>query len=247
MMNLEEVFEKTLILIKECSTLLKNTSQELDEQSKKDGTLITKYDLIVDQKLTQELKKIVNYPILSEEHEENIGDTYFVIDPIDGTHNFSRGFEYFGIMVAFVEKEETLFSIIDMPMLNKTYTALKGKGAFLNGVRIYLKKRENRLIGNINLSKQNCLEYIAKMMKSKYRFEFRSICSTGVSVCYVANGILDFAIQIGRIGIWDIVPPKLIIEEAGGVCDVSKYDKEKYSIIAGEKELVETIKDMIYK
>lgn len=43
---------------------------------------------MIDKKLSQELKKIANCSVLSEEHKEDIGNTYFVIDPIDGTHNF---------------------------------------------------------------------------------------------------------------------------------------------------------------
>ena len=45
---------------------------------------------------------------------------------------------------------------------------------------------------------------------------------------------LDFAIQIGGLNIWDIVAPKLIIEEAGGICDIKKFEEKKYSVTAGD-------------
>ena len=137
---IEEKFNQVLKIVKECSEILKNAKNDKQEENKKDGSLVTKYDMLIDKKLTEELKKVINCPVLSEEHEENIGDTYFVIDPIDGTHNFSRNFECFGIMVAYVENKTTIFSIVDMPMLEKTYTAIKGKGSYKNDERIYVEQ-----------------------------------------------------------------------------------------------------------
>lgn len=130
--NIEEKFNQVLKLVKECGDLLRSVDREKDIKEKKDGSLVTKYDLMLDEKLTNGLKQIINCSVLSEEHKEKLGSTYFVIDPIDGTHNFSRGFECFGIMVALVENKKTLFSIVELPMLYKTYTAIKGQGAYLN-------------------------------------------------------------------------------------------------------------------
>ena len=132
MQDIERMFTQALELVKQCGELLKKVDYNKDVHRKSDGSLVTNYDLIIDEKLTKGLKAIYNIPVLSEEHKEEYKDTYFVIDPIDGTHNFSRGFECFGIMVALVEKEKTVFSIIEIPLLNKIYTAIKGKGAYLN-------------------------------------------------------------------------------------------------------------------
>lgn len=247
MENIDKKFNKALEIVKECSKILKNAKNDKSEKTKKDGSLVTKYDMLIDKKLTEELKKIINCPVLSEEHEENVGDNYFVIDPIDGTHNFSRNFECFGIMVAYVENKTTIFSIVDMPMLEKTYTAIKGKGAFLNGEKIAVRKTGDRLIGNTNLSCPICIEYLTKMMNSKYNFEFRCVYAACLPICYVASGNFDFTIQTGGLSIWDIVAPKLILEEAGGVCEVTKYNETKYSIIAGNSEVVNIIKEIIHK
>lgn len=245
-MDLEEKMGEVLKLVKECGEILKNAKNDKKEENKEDGSLVTKYDILIDKKLTEGLKKIIDCPVLSEEHKEDIKNNYFVIDPIDGTHNFSRGFECYGIMVAYVENNITLFSIVNMPILNKTYTAIKGKGAFLNNDKISVRKKTgDRLIGNTNLSKPICIEYLTKMMNSKYNFEFRCIYAACVPLCYVASGNFDFSIQTGGLGIWDIVAPKLILEESGGVCEVTKYDETKYSIIAGNREVVNIIKEVI--
>lgn len=150
MQDLEKVFNQTLNVVKECGELLKGINFDEEAIVKSDGSLVTKYDLMIDEILTRRLKEIINIPILSEEHSEEVSDTYFIIDPIDGTHNFSREFECFGTMVALVEKGTTLFSIVEIPLLNRTYTAIKGKGAYLNGIRIQTRKPEERFIGNTN-------------------------------------------------------------------------------------------------
>ena len=245
MVDLEKKLKEVLELVKECGEILINAEGFKGEEDKEDGSLVTEYDILIDKKLTEGLKKIINCPVLSEEHNEEIKNNYFVIDPIDGTHNFSRGFECYGIMVAYVENNVTQFSIIYMPILKKTYTAIKDKGAFLNNKKINVRKIGDRLIGNTNLSKPICIEYLTKMMNSKYNFEFRCIYAACVPVCYVASGIFDFSIQTGGLGIWDIIAPKLILEEAGGVCEVSKYNEIKYSIIAGNREVVDIIKKKI--
>ena len=242
--NIEGILEKTLKLVKECSMILIKADNDRDGMKKEDGSLVTKYDLMIDNKLTEGLKNIINCPILSEEHDEKIGDTYFVIDPIDGTHNFSRGFECFGIMVAYVEKGDTIFSIIDLPLLNRTYTAIKGNGAFVNGKKIQVRNTSNRLIGNVNT--KAIIEYGKKLDDyDEYKFEFRNLYCACVPICYVANGIFDFTIQSRGLGIWDIIAPKLILEEASGVCEVTKYNETKYSIIAGNSEVVRIIKKVI--
>lgn len=92
---MEEKYDKIIKLVKKCGDTLKKIDYREESKVKEDGSLVTKYDLIIDRILTDELKQIADIPVLSEEHSEQLGDTYFVIDPIDGTHNFSRGLEFF--------------------------------------------------------------------------------------------------------------------------------------------------------
>lgn len=92
---------------------------------------------------------------------------------------------------------------------------------------------------------EKVLEWGKKLRNSEYKFEFRSLYCTCVPFCYIASGNFDFAIQHGKMGIWDTVAPKFIIEEAGGVCEVTQHNEFKYTVIAGNKENVEIIKKII--
>lgn len=61
MKNVDELFEKTLALVKECGEILKTAvKEEKESKIKEDGSIVTKYDLIIDNKLSQELKNWLN-------------------------------------------------------------------------------------------------------------------------------------------------------------------------------------------
>lgn len=232
--------------VKECGEILKNPEENKNETSKSDGSLVTKYDLLIDKKLTTELKSIYDIPVFSEEHKETFADTYFVIDPIDGTHNFINGLEYFGIMVAYVENNITMFSVVHLPMLNKTFTAYKEKGAYLNGEKIHVRKSGTRLLGATNVDNKIALENIQKLLKNdNYYFEFRSFFCACIPNPYIASGNLDFNIYNGPCGLWDILTTSLILEEAGGYIEYEQIGENRFEIISGTKEACKIIKEIL--
>lgn len=245
MEDINQLFDKTLTLVKECGEILKNViNEEKDKQIKADGSIVTKYDLMIDKKLSQELKEIANCSVLSEEHIEELEDTYFVIDPIDGTHNFDIKWEFFGIMVSYVLEKETMFSIIYMPMLNHLCTAIKGKGAYLNGKKVNVKKITDRLVGGCPVTKNN-LEAITKILESTENIELRSLFCMAAEQTYVTSGIFDFAFSKNTGSIWDFVATELIIKEAGGIMKLKKLDNGRYNAIYGSKEAVEKVENII--
>ncbi len=249
--NKKEELEPIVNLVKECGELLKNATNDKGAKEKEDGSLVTKYDLMVDEKLTNGLKEIYgDIPVFSEEHIESFEDTYFIIDPIDGTHNFIIGLEYYGIMVAYVEKNEIKFSVIHLPILNKTFTAIKGNGAFLNGERISLdeinNKNKKRFMGCTNIGTDWAMDNVSKLSNNdKYKFEFRAYYCSCVPNPYVAAGILDFNIYWGYCGLWDILAPALIVTEAGGFLEYKQIGEGQYEIISGNKQAFQAIKEIL--
>lgn len=241
---MEKMFNKTLALVKECSSILKSADFEKEASSKKDGSLVTKYDLLIDKKLTEGLKQIANYPVFSEEHIEEHGNTYFIIDPIDGTHNFNSGLEFFGILVAFVKDGVTQFSIVDLPALNKTFTAIKGKGAYLNGnQKISVRKCESKLVGACDIT-PDTLKPISDIVNSGKNIDLRSLYCTGLEIAYLAGGLLDFVFVKNSCFEWDFMGPKLILEEAGGILKYEKLPSGRCSVVAGSKEAIGIIENI---
>ena len=245
MRDMDELFKKTLALVKECGITLKTAvKEEKESKIKEDGSIVTKYDLLIDKKLSQELKGMANCTVLSQEYKEDIGNTYFVIDPIDGTHNFDMKWDFFGIMVSYVLEKETVFSIIHLSMLNIVCTAIKGKGAYLNGKRVYTKKMTDRLVGGCPVTKNN-LESITKIVNSKENVELRSLFCMAAEQTYVISGVFDFAYSVNTGSIWDFVAVELMIKEAGGIMKLKKLENGKYNAIYGSKEAVEKIENII--
>lgn len=245
MENIDIMFNKTVDLVKECGEILKDAiTKEKESKIKADGSIVTEYDLMIDKKLSESLREIGNCAILSEEHIENLENTYFVIDPIDGTHNFDMKWDIFGIMVSYVKEKETIFSIIYLPMLNMLCTAIKGKGAYLNGQRVYVKKMTNRLVGGCPVSKNN-LECITKLLNSNVNVELRSLFCIAAEQTYVTSGIFDFAFSQNTGSIWDFIATELMIKEAGGIMKLKELENGKYNVIYGSKEAVEMISKII--
>lgn len=246
MNDIDIIFDKTLKLVKQCGEILKvAVIKEKESKIKEDGSLVTTYDLMIDNKLSTELKKIANCPILSEEHIEELSDTYFVIDPIDGTHNFNIKWDFFGIMVSYVFRGETIFSIIYLPLLNITCTAFKNKGAYCNGKRVYVKKPTDRLVGGCPVTKNN-LESINRILNSECNTELRSLFCMAAEQTYVTSGIFDFAFSVNTGSIWDFVATELMIKEAGGIMKLKKLENGKYNAIYGSKEAVEQVENIIH-
>ena len=124
------------------------------------GKIITwknKFDYAadVDYKIEKVILKMIQkaYPkhnILTEERGKinKKSDYTWVIDPSDGTLNFMHNIPYSAVSIAVVKGDKTpIIGVVYAPMLNETYHAVKGKGAFLNGKRIHVSKETNIMKG----------------------------------------------------------------------------------------------------
>ncbi|MDE6715549.1 MAG: inositol monophosphatase, partial [Muribaculaceae bacterium] len=79
-----------------------------------------------------------SHSILSEEsgEESNHSDFCWVIDPLDGTTNYSSGLPIFCVSIGLQYKNETIMGVVYAPYLDELYTAIRGEGAWLNGMPI---------------------------------------------------------------------------------------------------------------
>ena len=104
--------------------------------------LVTDYDVAVEKYLKKELLSLLPDAIFYGEEEEehsnpNVGWA-FIVDPIDGTTNFVRGFRQSAISVALLKDGELRYAVIYDPGKDELFSAEKGKGAFLNGKAIHV-------------------------------------------------------------------------------------------------------------
>ena len=198
-------------IINEANKISEKSFEVYDKGGESD--LVTNLDLEIEKYLISEIK--ANYPdfdIVSEEFNTNgkVTDNCFIIDPIDGTINFSNHLPLWGIQVACRKNGETIASIISFPRINELYYA-DSTGAYLNDKRISvnevpLKNTLYAIDGNNNLP---CMQRMRKY--SSNRRNFGGVC---VSMAFVASGRIHGAVFRSNKP-WDYEPGLFLCRMAG--------------------------------
>ncbi|MGC1346851.1 MAG: inositol monophosphatase family protein, partial [Methyloceanibacter sp.] len=197
------------------------------------------------------------YGFLLEEHGEVEGADRthrFIVDPLDGTTNFLHGIPHFAISIALERYGELVAGLIYNPASNETFTAERGKGAFLNDRRI-------RVAARTELA--DCLivtgiPHRGKAGQEIFLREMRSIMSATAGIRRTGAAALDLAfVAAGRfdgfwernLRAWDLAAGIVILREAGGfVSDAEGKDRmlDTGSVVAGnetvQKKLLKELK-----
>ena len=190
--------------------------------TKGDRNLATEIDRKAEEIIADRIKsKYPSHGILGEEKERKELDNewLWIIDPIDGTHNFIRGIDIFGVSIGIVHNNEFVAGVIYMPKDNELYSAESGSGAYKNGKRVYVSER--RGLKECSISFDSSIRYeperTLKVLKkvSLEVFNIRMFGSSVRTLTYIAEGKLDFAIEFHDRP-WDFAAGVTIIKEAGG-------------------------------
>ncbi|MDD5195165.1 MAG: inositol monophosphatase [Candidatus Omnitrophica bacterium] len=191
-------------------------------ESKGDRNLATNLDKEAEKIIVDSIKaKFPNHGILAEEGGscglEN--DYIWIIDPLDGTHNFIRGINIFGVSIGIVYKGEFVAGVIYMPVDDELYVAEKGTGAYKNNKKITVSK--TRSLKECSISFDSSIRYTPQVMLKTLGdlanevFNVRMFGSSVRVLSYIAEGKLDFAVEFHDRP-WDFAGGVCIITEAGG-------------------------------
>ncbi len=238
-MNIEGRKKLALKACREIGRILMDSfGKAIKVKSKGDRDLVTNIDKRCEKAILKLIKK--HYPqdgILSEESPDSPSDSGFrwVIDPIDGTHNFIHNIEIFGTSCALEFKGKVVLGLIYMPCTDELYIAQKGGGAYCNGKRITVSKRKLREAtmvydSSIRYNKKQMLESLGGLVDRV--FNVRMFGSTVRSLTYLAEGKVDIEIEFND-KVWDFAAGLLLVEEAGGAATDFKgqpwnTDTQKY-------------------
>lgn len=171
----------------------------------------------------------------------------WILDPLDGTTNFIHQFPIFCISLALEIDGEIEMAIIDVPMLNQRWTAIKGEGAFCNGKRSFVSKTTDfsksllatGFYADDKESLQEQLKIFTKMVSIA-----RGVRRPGAAaydLALVSSGVFDLFWE-KDLKPWDTAAGKLLVEEAGGIIRTYQgdpYNPYEKSIIAGNEALVQ--------
>jgi myo-inositol-1(or 4)-monophosphatase len=176
-------------------------------------------------------------------------ETVWIIDPLDGTTNYLRGFPSFCISIAIKVKNRIEHGVIFDPIRHECFSASRGSGAQMNARRIRVSNRihlSTALIGTgfpvKNPSMEDTFTNVCHQLFGRCAGVRRS-GSAALDMAYVASGRLDGMFEFG-LRLWDIAAGSLMIKEAGGMISDFK-GAENYlksgNIIAGNPKLFKAL------
>jgi myo-inositol-1(or 4)-monophosphatase len=199
--------------------------------------LVTQFDRQSQSRLVAALlRRYPDFGILSEENYQRTGasDAKWILDPLDGTTNFAHNLPLWSISVALEVDSSISLGVVYDPNRREHFTALKGKGAFLNRRRIRvsrIKKLDRSLLVtgfpyDIRRSRRNNIAYFRAFSLAAQAV--RRLGSAALDLCYTACGRFDGYWEI-KLAPWDQAAGSLIVREAGGrVTDFKGRDFSVY-------------------
>ena len=245
--NLEYELEIAIKAAKASGKLLLEKRNELNNQ-----TLNTSKDikLKADESSENLIKDIILasscYPILAEESgksNEDLGETFWVVDPLDGTANYNRGIPISCISIGMVHMMEPILGVVYDFNNNDLYVAncLKNT-ATLNNKKINVsniqQKKEAILITGLPHQTDYSDVALNKMVIDMQSWKkVRMIGSAAMASCYVASGKADLYKENG-IFFWDIAAGAAIVNSAGGLAEISNLqDNYQVDIIFSNSQI----------
>lgn len=216
--------------------------------------IITQSDLKSEKLIIKEIKK--NFPdhrILSEEAGDNDkkSDYFWIVDPIDGTTNFSIHNPLWAISIGVAYKNEIIFGVVFAPFLDELFIARKKGGAYKDGKKIKVSNVKTGKVINTYCHGSNKEDAKKAMMyygrQKLNNLDCRQLGSASVELAYVAAGRVE-SIVIPGANSWDVAAGVLLVREAGGrVTDFEnkKWTLKSHDIIASNGKVHKDILDVL--
>jgi myo-inositol-1(or 4)-monophosphatase len=236
----EELLETAQMAAKRAGALLKARFEQTRIVEFKGGIdLVTDADRDSERELIGFIKsRHPTHAFLAEESGVHHGDAVtWIIDPLDGTTNYSHRVPHFCVSIAGEVKGVVLAGVVYDPMREELFAAAKGRGARLNGERIApsptrllsqallttgfpydVRERPEAPVGMFN--------HLIRQVQGVRRFG-----SAALDLCYVASGRFDGFFEF-KLRPWDIAAGALILEEAGG--KATRIDGEPLDLALGD-------------
>ena len=212
------------------------TVRSVERKLGQDSNLVTEVDKRSEAMITERIRmKYPGHAILGEESGGSItgADTVWIIDPLDGTTNFTHGLPIFCVSIGVQHKGELVAGVVYDPNLDELFSAERGGGAFLNGKRLHVsgtaELRESLLVTgfpyNIRENPHHAVEHFqAFLMEAQ---AVRRLGSAALDLCYIAAGRFDGFWEVA-LKSWDMAAGMLCVREAGG--NVTNFRGEQMKV-----------------
>ncbi len=198
--------------------------KQIEHKLGNERNLVTEIDKKAEHLIIEMIRR--RYPdhdFLGEESgSHNTASEYkWVIDPLDGTTNFTHGLPIFSTSIALERKGEVILGVIYDPSADELFTAEKGKGAYLNNRRMQVSQTTSLMQSlvvtgfpyNIGSNPDNAVEHFTNFLLESQAI--RRLGSAALDLSYVACGRFDGFWEVS-LNPWDMAAGILFVEEAGG-------------------------------
>jgi myo-inositol-1(or 4)-monophosphatase len=188
------------------------------------ANIVTDVDLKVEDDIRSFLhSQFPDHTIVSEESDPITGTSGYtwVLDPLDGTNNYSFGIPFFGTILALRAGDDVMLGLVYDPLRDELFSAVKGRGTTLNGKPASVSAKrsvKDSLIGTdlgyVDANGSQILDLMARVWPDLYAF--RIMGSAGLGMAYASCGRLDVYFHL-LVYPWELACGQLLVTEAGGV------------------------------
>lgn len=233
-----------------------NEVEHLQVSRKGPADFVTAADKRSEKILFEELQKAKpDWSFMMEESGQvkgNDPDHVWIIDPLDGTHNFMHGIPHWAISIGLERKGEIVAGLVYDCAKDEMFTAEKGGGAFLRNRRLRVSGRRDMESSMINFgqpfgTKEDRARFFREQIAVNEVAMVRRYAAAALDLCYVAAGRIDGYWE-RNLKPWDAAAGYLIVKEAGGtVTSIEGDDNPVYSgsLVAGNPQVHSDIRKIV--
>lgn len=221
------MIEDVIEIAREAGTYLHESLgkvRSIERKSGQETNLVTEVDRASEALIKERIRsKYPGHAVLGEESGGSLegAETVWIIDPLDGTTNFTHGLPIFCVSIGVQHRGELVAGVVYDPNQEELFSAERGSGAFLNGQRLKISAEAslaNSLLVtgfpyDIKDNPFNAVEHFATFLKRSQAV--RRLGSAALDLCYVAAGRFDGFWEVS-LNSWDMAAGMLAVREAGG-------------------------------
>jgi myo-inositol-1(or 4)-monophosphatase len=258
-MEEDDLLREAVRIARDAGTLLLELARtDVEIRHKGEVDLVTRADRASEDLILGAVRSLFpGHGILSEEsgtvRGPDGGGWAWVVDPLDGTTNYAHGLPIWSVSIGILRDGEPRVAVVLDPTRNECFTAVRGRGARLDGTSIRVSEAralEHALLVtgfpyDVRRSTDNNLDHFARFATRARAV--RRLGSAALDLAYVACGRFDGFWEL-KLHPWDVAAGWLLVEEAGGV--VTRFAGEPFDlradeIVAGPEALVASMYEVL--
>src|SRR5438128_7608680 len=209
---------------------------DLQVESKADLTPVTEADRAVEQALRERIARERGEAVAGEEYGVAEADVRWWLDPIDGTKQYARGLPIWATLLALERDGEIVAGVVSAPALGQRWWATRGGGAFLDGSPIHVSQVSELAHAYVSTTSLRGFPRFAELAN---RVAVARTYTDFWQYVLVAEGRIEAASDT-VMNDWDMMAPRLIVEEAGG-----RWSVDERLYLATNGVLHETVRELL--